>query len=356
MNYIRKIAAFILSFSMVCAIAAPSWSTIATTNKSNHSTSSKSSDQKIDWKNAKTVYLNISSDLKFEGTLSVSDEFESNCSLDKKEFYKKAKLSGMFLNSSKNESILTNALEVTFKYDKEKAYIENPKSDVLKTIYSSNESTWKVSSKEEVFCAPTQCIVSQQSNIYQKTSWYNLKRSWDYYDNFHIDLLCSPSGEIDFNIKSSPHLSNDSFSLTTVSTSHKELGNGIIRQEKIKDYLYNKNEKNDKYNYVTRKVELVYKNSLGNNIAVVKLESNFRYNKITKESECLSTIHREAVVCEDDCIDVHSRTGNETRSKGGSYTTINLEHLINDDACDFDSIVKTTCDFDGNLVTEMNTR
>lgn len=349
-------AAFILSFSIVCAIAAPSWSTIATTNKSNYSTCIESSDQKIDWKNAKTVYLNISSDIKFEGTLSTSDEFESTCAQDKKEFYKKAKFSGIFLNSSSNEAILTNGLEITFKYDKEKAYIDNSKSDVLKTIYSSNESKWKISSKEEIFCAPTQCIVSQQSNIYQKTSWYNLKRSWDYYDNFHIDILCSPTGEIDFNIKSSPHLSNDSFSLTNVSTNHKELDNGIIRQEKIKDYVYNKNETSDKYNYLTRKIELLYKNSLGNNIAVVKLESNFRYNKMTKEAECLSTIHREAVICEDDSIYVHSRTGNETRSKGGSYTTIDLEHLINDDECDFDSIVKTTCDFDGNLVTEINKR
>ena len=349
----KKLITLILSLSMLSVVSVPGLNTMASKSL-NKSSINHFDDKTINWKESKSVYVNINSDLKYEGTLNISDEYEVNNSSSQKEFYKKAKLSGLFFNSYNNESISTNGLDITFKYDKNKAYIANPEEDIQKKVISSNESSWKVSNKEEIFYTASQCIVSQQSNIYQKESWYNLRKTWDYYDNFHIDILCTPNGDIDLNVKSSPYLANEAFNEKIASMNYKTLENGIIRMETIKDYHYKKNEDKDKYNYVTRKIELVYKNSAGKNIAIVNLESNFRYNKVTKEAECLSTNHHEAVLNYDDSIEVFSRTGNETRSIGGSYSNINFDYVFNDDTSHSEAIIKTNCDFNGNISTDIS--
>lgn len=315
-------------------------------------------DKKVEWKTSKTLYLTISNDIKYEGTLNVSDEFEIPDLSGKKQFFKKARISGVFLDSKNNSSILNNSLEVTFKYDKNKAYIDNPGLNIKKSFYSTNESAFKLSSKEEIFRSPSQCILSQQSNIYQKENWYNLRKTWDYYDNFHIDLICTPNGDIDFNLKSFPNLSSGNSILTNKSLKCTSLENDITRQEIISDHVLNNNNGNDKYNYLTRKIQLIYINKEGKGIANITLESNFRYNKESKESECLSTNHKEKTVYETDNINVSSRTGNRTRSEGGSYSNIEFEHIkensnVCNNSCDFNSFVKTICDHNGNLITEI---
>ena len=359
----KKIVTFILGLSLCLGFALPKVGNLTMASEKTNATITSSIfpyDKKVDWKSSKTLYLTISNDIKYEGTLNISDEFEILDQCGKKLFFKKARISGVFLNSNNNLSISNNSLEVTFKYDKNKAYIDDPNLNIKKSFYSTNESAFKVSSKEEVFRSPSQCILSQQSNIYQKENWYNLRRTWDYYDNFHIDLICSPNGDIDFNLKSVPNLSSGNSILTNKSFKCTSLDNDITRQEIIEDHvLINSNKKSDKYNYSTRKIQLIYSDKNGKGIANITLESNFRYNKESKESECLSTIHKEKIVYDTDTINVSSRTGNRSRSEGGSYSNIEFEHNSENYkgrncSCDFNSIIKTVCDYNGNITTEIS--
>lgn len=97
-----------------------------------------------------------------------------------------------------NKLLSNENLSVKFHYDNNKAWINNDK-DIEQSLEVFNKKFLN-SGNTEILTTNTQCIVSSLETLYRKKT---AGVHWKYYDNSHIDLICTPKGEIYYNVKPS---------------------------------------------------------------------------------------------------------------------------------------------------------
>lgn len=264
----------------------------------------------------------------------------------KENYRKKVEVRSDFYLLDNNEYISGNLLCFYFVYNNSKVTLE--KDGIMKDETYSFNKYWKTTSSEEVYESPQQCIVSQRVGIYDRdTSLQNLENK----DEFHIDIMCSVTGEVSFNIKS----------IEGPKRVDERLSDPVIRIEKIKKNLVReiserdreyandlKNTDNDRYRYITREIHIKYKNEEGDLLADALIEANFRYNIETHEVQCLSTFNEE----KNGEIDVNMRTGNETRTYAGAYGEIKLKYLSGSSKKSFKESIIVKCDSRGVILTQ----
>ncbi len=305
--------------------------------------------QEIVWKDVGNKSVHLSNDIMYDVGFYVSEPFkkEENAS----ESYKKAKLVGKFYSNGKKEINLKNSLEVTFKYDGQNACVENSDKDIVQTASINTSDKLKTTTKNEVYVSPNQCIVSSQTELYKKRKWYDFRKTWGSLDNFHTDIVCSSDGNIDFNCKSLSSMPNQEFEIKNISNTTESIDNKLDRVVNVSDKIYTSKAKNkDQYNYKTRRLDILYKDKKGHDLAIVTIEVNFRYNKISHEVECISTSHREVELADDWYVDLYSlRSGDETRNKGGAYGIIILSHEETLSYDKYHDYIFVKCDSQGNI-------
>lgn len=305
--------------------------------------------QEIVWKDMGNKSVHLSNDIMYDVGFYVSESFkkEENAS----ESYKKAKLVGKFYSNEKKEINLKNSLEVTFKYDGQNACVEDSDKDIVQSASINTADKLKTTTKNEVYVSPNQCIVSSQTGLYKKRKWYDFRKTWGSLDNFHTDIVCSSDGSIDFNCESLPSMPNQEFEIKNISNTTESIDNKLDRVVNISDKIYTPKTKNkDQYNYKTRRLEILYKDKKGHDLAIVTIEVNFRFNKISHEVECISTSHREVELADDWYVDLFSlRSGDETRNKGGAYGIISLSHEETLSYDKYNDYIFVKCDSQGNI-------
>lgn len=307
------------------------------------------------WEDSEIRNIYISDGVSFEGTFNAGKEMKTILPTGETQYTKKANIKGEFRKAPGNEIILGGDLEVTFKYNNVDVWVENPQTDILKNNYEVSGPKWKVTSNEEVYVSPGQCIVSEQTSLYKKAGWFNIRKSWNSVGNFHTDIVCSANGEIKFNSESLGKSANGEFVLKNVFSGEKCLQDDITRKTNIVDEICplnqvcQTNSDKDKYNYITRQIESSYFDSANNLIASVIMQVNFRYNTKTKEVECISTSHKENVTSGKNAIDVYLRTGDKTRNHGGAYGKIKVDYNTQGKSGDIEESLVVNCDYNGNI-------
>ena len=127
------------------------------------------------------------------------------------------------------------------------------------------------------------------------------------------------------------------------------LGDGIIKKEVVSTYkyVYTHVLKNSNEKYITLQVNVSYtEESSGKVLAVASLESNFRYNSVTKEAICLSAT-KGNVLNVDGCeLSVFSTPANLNTKLGGSIMSLKFKY--NGKVYD-DVVHEVRCDYLGNL-------
>lgn len=262
----------------------------------------------------------------------------------KTEFCKKVEIKNSFFLTHTNEYIAGNLLKIDFKYDNNSVMI---RKDGIITAPLYNDKHWKTSSSEEVYESLEQCIVSQKSDVYNRK---NSQAYWKNKDEFHVDVICSPTGEIKFNIS---YLDKDNnLQLTCKSESYKKIKNGLQRyvlegsKECKHDFMdFNK----DKYKYITREMHIKYTNEDNDLLVDTVVKANFRYNTDTNEVQCLSASHKDKF----GRVKIKMRTGNETRTYGGAYGIIKLNYVSGCTSESYEENIIIKCDSKGNIISQI---
>ncbi|MDQ5983810.1 MAG: hypothetical protein RUMPE_00839 [Eubacteriales bacterium SKADARSKE-1] len=308
------------------------------------------------WQDSEIRSIYISEGVSFEGAFNIGQEAKTVLPNGESEYTKKANIKGEFIKNPGNEIILSENLDVTFKYNNVEAWIEDPKVDIVKSNHSVSGPKWKVTSNDEVYVSPGQCIVSEQLALSRKARWFNIRKSWDNVGNFHADVVCSANGEIKFNTESLGRSISGNFILKNVSDEERFLQDVMSRKTSIVDEVcaLNPEDQNDKdkYNYVTRRIEITYLDPMKNHIATALIQVNFRYNTKTKEVECISTSHKEGSVSNKNSIEVYLRTGDKTRNYGGAYGEIK----VNYNNIDIEEGFTASCNYNGNITNQITTK
>ena len=144
---------------------------------------------------------------------------------------------------------------------------------------------------------------------------------------------------------------NQEFEIKNISNTTESIDNKLDRVVNVSDKIYTSKAKNkDQYNYKTRRLDIFYKDKKGHDLAIVTIEVNFRYNKISHEVECISTSHREVELADEWYVDLYSlRSGDETRNKGGAYGIIILSHEETLSYDKYHDYIFVKCDSQGNI-------
>lgn len=276
--------------------------------------------------------------------ISVSKAHARKTEQGKIEYIKKVELKNKFFLSDSKDYISGHIKNIYFKYDNESVEVED---EGIETSSVYNSDLWKTSCNEEIYTTPKQCISSQKIYVYKRP---NMQKNWKNSDEFHIDIICLPNGEINFNVKSSDEDPNKAKATNTIKN-NKEAKKGIKRCviESNKEYTNDLNDDTrDKYRYVTKELEVIYMDEYENYLGKSLIKANFRYNKDTNEVQCLSTSHKE----DTSRIKVKMRTGNETRTYGGAYGEINLVYMAGCTSADYEESVVIKCDSKGNISSQ----
>lgn len=290
-------------------------------------------------------YVVTSSGVECISNITVGEAISNGYDLNGKEsFRKKIEIKNDFFLTESQEYMSGNLLCFYFVFDNEVASLENDRIIKDKT-YSFNKY-WKTTSSEEIYKSSEQCIVSQRVGIYNRdTTLQGLKNT----DEFHIDIICTNTGEISFNIKSEKNSLNKNEKQLEAKTKIEKINKNLIREVSEKDIvciddLNSKN--NNRYRYITREIYVAYKDGDGDLIADTTIQANFRYNIDTHEVQCLSTSNEE----HKEEIDVTMRSGNETRTYAGAYGLIKLKPGVMRKS--FEEALVVKCDSKGEILTK----
>lgn len=138
-------------------------------------------------------------------------------------------------------------------------------------------------------------------------------------------------------------------SLVTETTKSCELSDGLEKKEMVYTISYNYPEdlKDSSYKYVTVRMNFTYFSNVINKVlAVASLESNFRYNSVTKQAECLST-SRGNVLNDKDCVlSIFARRANRNTEVGASVAEIKF---TNKGKPYEKNVYRISCDYMGNI-------
>lgn len=298
------------------------------------------------WAKNETSVINISG-VNCASHLCISEAVPGGFDSNGKELYrKKVELKNDFFVAENNEYISEILLCFYFVYNNDEVYLED--KGLMKDNTHNSNKCWKITSSEEIYTAPEQCIVSQRVGIYNRdSSMQNLENT----DEFHIDIICATDGEVFSNIKDTKISLNDGEKVSETTVKTEKLKKKLIREvsERDKEYIKDVEGKyNDKYRYITREIYLAYKDDEGNLLADSTIQANFRYNIETHEVQCLSTSNEE----QNGKIDVRMRTGNETRTYSGAYGAIKLKYGSGTISKNFEEAVIIKCDSRGKIITQ----
>ena len=149
---------------------------------------------------------------------------------------------------------------------------------------------------------------------------------------------------LDFN---DPSMGNAS--LVTETTKSCKLSDGLEKKEMVYtiSYGYPEGLKDSSYKYVTVRMNFTYFSNVINKVlAVASLESNFRYNSVTKQAECLST-SRGNVLNDKDCVlSIFARRANHNTEVGGSVAEVKF---TNKGKPYEKNVYRVSCDYMGNI-------
>jgi hypothetical protein len=162
-----------------------------------------------------------------------------------------------------------------------------------------------------------------------------------------IAALSLPLGcvfALDFN-----DISIGTASLVSETTKSYELSDGLAKKEEtsVTCYEYPKDLKDFPYKYITVHKDFTYFNSTTNKIlGVAIIESNFRYNTVTRQAECLST-SRGSVINDQSCtLSVCSRKANLRTDLGNSSAEVKF---ANKGKTYDTNAYRISCDYVGNI-------
>lgn len=259
------------------------------------------------------------------------------------EFYKIIIIRNTFSLSDTQKCISESKAYVNFGYDGKNVKIHDG-GPLIIPLFNDNKN-FKVSSSEETYSSFDQSIVSQSFSVYKRKTAID---NWKKFDEFHLDVICTPDGQIGFNIKS---FEDDQEKKVLTGINETKLKNGMQREVTEYDIKYSDNSdsiyNNDHYDYITREIHVLYKDKDGDVAAYSIIRANFRYNKDTYEVKCLSTSHEEKIGKEK--IKVKMRTGNETRTYAGAYGKLKLERIMGID-CNDNLFIK--CTSNGSVISQ----
>ena len=104
-----------------------------------------------------------------------------------------------------------------------------------------------------------------------------------------------------------------------------------------------------KYLKVTKMITYL-KDKTNKKLADAVIDSNFRYNPVTRQAVCLSNLRNSSIHDTDYVVDVFSRCANKTLENGSGVANIKLvcssgfgKHLIDSKR------YEVNCDFNGNV-------
>lgn len=276
--------------------------------------------------------------------ISVADPIEIRNTEGQKEYIRKVEVNNSFFIKGSKTYVSGNILNVYFRYNNKDVSLKN---DKVKVFPGYNDKCWKVSSIEETYASPKQCIASQKNYMYTRK---NPQAKWENADEFHIDIMCSENGKVNFNIKSIDKDPINESKLSKVSEGDKKLKRGLQRYvvESNEEYVNAVSDNtDDKYKYITREINITYKDNDGA-LANVVIRANFRYNIGTNEVQCLSTSCKENY----GKIDVNIRTVNETRTYGGACGEVKLRYISGCSVSDYEETLIIKCDSKGNIISK----
>ena len=263
-----------------------------------------------------------------------------------KTYKKKIDIKNEFFLSENNEHISGNFLSFYFVYNNKSAILDE-KGLMKKKIYNFN-NYWKIVDNEEIYTSEEQCIVSQIVSMYKRdSSLHNLENV----DEFHIDAICSSTGEVIFNIKSTDTAKKEEKKISEPLVNTVKIKKKLFREvfEKNIEYISDLNSNTvDRYRYITRNIHVIYKDNKGNLLADTVLQATFRYNIGTREVQCLSTSNKE----KNEKIDVLMRKCNETRVYGGAYAKIKVKKVKNKNKKNYKESIIIKCDSEGKITTQ----
>ncbi len=307
------------------------------------------------WETFEIRKMKLGKKLNYNVILKTATPCEVTDNNGNKFYQKRVRIAGLFFKSKDKKNVISNEFEVKFSYNGVSAWIDDTNKDIKASATSIPHSKFKGSTCEKVLNSDTQCIVSEQINVFKKKT-NRAKKKWKDADNLHIDAVCSPSGEITFNSKD--HQKAQSL-VNEVSEKNASLENKVIRKIVEVDRQLNINKNNespfdDKYNYITRQMKITYTDLSGKIISRAVIEANFRYNPASKEVECLSTSHTNVISSKDDNLQAFMRVGNRTKNCGGAYGKVKFKHHSGNLKEKFKETITITCDPNGNITSEIN--
>lgn len=138
-----------------------------------------------------TIY--VGNGIMFQAEVRTTD---NNTSLKASYRTKTGSASGYFYTISDNKTVAEYSLSATFEYDGNKYVniVDSPKH-----TEDTVSDTWRLDNVTEELQTDTQYIVSGQWTLYYKTGFIWTK--YEYNNNTHIDIICSPKGVITYNYK-----------------------------------------------------------------------------------------------------------------------------------------------------------
>ena len=109
---------------------------------------------------------------------------------------KTGEASGRFYTVSDNQTVAEYSLSATFEYDGS-SYVGIVGVPTRTEETVSNK--WRLDGLTEELVSDTQYIVSGQWTLYQKVGF--IWKKYEYNNNTHIDIICTPRGVITYNYK-----------------------------------------------------------------------------------------------------------------------------------------------------------
>lgn len=110
----------------------------------------------------------------------------------------------LYINKAKTvpKKLLEHSIRATFVYDKNSFVgIENSNEDIecrSKRLDKSSQR-WRTAQTYEVLYGDKECIVSEMFTIFKQNKFTDRIQ---YVENSHVDVICTPQGEISVNSKS----------------------------------------------------------------------------------------------------------------------------------------------------------
>ncbi len=271
----------------------------------------------------------------------------SNPVLDgQSDYRRKVEIKNDFFVKGDKKCISTNLLSFYFSYNNNGVSVDG--NQIMVNQDDDLTKRWKTSSSEEIYNTHGQSIVSQRIGIYNRETLIN---DFENTDAFHIDVICSKSGEVTFNIKSLDGEQNDVLNVSNFTVQQEKLKKKLSRMWSEKTLVNAhdlQNSEDDLYRYITKEFHVVYTNHENKILGETTVQACFRYNKNTREVQCLSTSHEE----NSNKINVYMRSGNETRTYGGAYGEIKVKYPSGGIQKTYKEVLIIKCDSNGDVVSK----